>query len=116
MDTDNSPVDREPLLALTGGDIEFANELLQEFARDRRAEGARLIQMLADGSPPTDIFPLAHRLKGSCNMIGATAAGQICLEIEHAARAGDRDLERFSEPLTRLWGELFAWLEAEGLA
>jgi HPt (histidine-containing phosphotransfer) domain-containing protein len=33
----------------------------------------------------------AHTLKGSCHQLGAQALGELCAEIERAAKAGDYD-------------------------
>jgi HPt (histidine-containing phosphotransfer) domain-containing protein len=58
----------------------------------------------------------AHRLKGACQMVGATRLAEVCERVEVAVRAGDSGLtaQAVSEvecEAERITGYLDAWLK-----
>lgn len=85
----NGPVlDREHLLEMTDGDMEFEHELLATYRASARNILARLKTALNSGSS-TQIMREAHALKGASFNVGATAMGKCAGAIEEAARAGN---------------------------
>ncbi|WP_218043132.1 Hpt domain-containing protein [Steroidobacter gossypii] len=84
-------LDREHLLEMTDGDLEFEHELLATF----RASAQRILTRLRDAlnsGISTQIMREAHALKGASVNVGATAMSRCAGAIEEAARAGDVEL------------------------
>ena len=75
------------LLEITGGEIEFVDELVDTYLDD----GAQMIEQLRDaalrGAVPDLVRP-AHSLKSSSVNVGALALGEQCRTLEEAARGG----------------------------
>lgn len=84
-------LDREHLLAMTDGDVEFEHELLTTFRASAQRILARLRDALNSGIA-TQIMREAHALKGASVNVGATAMSRCAGAIEEAARAGNVDL------------------------
>jgi HPt (histidine-containing phosphotransfer) domain-containing protein len=77
------------LLEMTGGDLEFVDDLVDTYL----TEGASLIERLraaaADGDAATgDLMAAAHSLKSSSLNVGALALGELCRSLEADARGG----------------------------
>jgi HPt (histidine-containing phosphotransfer) domain-containing protein len=74
------------LLEITGGEIEFVDELVDTYLDD----GAQMIEQLRDASRGAvpDLVRPAHSLKSSSVNVGALALGEQCRTLEEAARGG----------------------------
>ena len=85
-----SPIDPATfagLLEMTGGDLEFVDELVDTYIADGESQIAALQVAVADASVDGLIRP-AHSLKSSSLNIGALALGELARGLEEAARAG----------------------------
>ena len=74
------------LVEMTGGEMDFVDELVDTFLDDGRNQVDGMRAALADG----DIERLgraAHSLKSGCLNIGALDLGATCRSLEEAARA-----------------------------
>src|SRR3954447_25344307 len=76
------------LIEMTGGEIDFVDELVDTYLEDGANQLAALRAALAAGSSDDLIRP-AHSLKSSSLNVGAPALGAQCRELEEAARTGD---------------------------
>ena len=63
-------------------------QLLQDFQSHIRGDYSKLLEML-EQDDPANVEDTAHRMKGSCRMVGATYLAKACEDIERAARDGD---------------------------
>jgi HPt (histidine-containing phosphotransfer) domain-containing protein len=84
-------IDRETLdrlLDITGGDIEFLDDLVDTYLEDGRAQVAALRAAVAAGVS-ADLVRPAHTLKSSSANVGALELADACRWLEAAARAGD---------------------------
>jgi len=82
------PVAFARLLEITGGEIEFVDELVDTYLDD----GTQLIEQLRDaaaGGAAGDLVRPAHSLKSSSVNVGALALGEQCRTLEEAARGGN---------------------------
>jgi HPt (histidine-containing phosphotransfer) domain-containing protein len=78
-----------------------------ESLADYRRSAQHLVAKLRAARPAEDFQQagaLALRLKSSSRSVGATALGDLCAELENAARAGTRSL--LSQNVARLEAEL----------
>lgn len=86
-------LDRNVLATIVKTEAE-RTRLLQEFHRYIAADVAKLIRQLQSEGPDEDdlaaVADAAHRMKGSCRMVGATELAEVCRRIEETARANDR--------------------------
>ena len=85
-----SPIDPATfagLLEMTGGDMEFVDELVDTYIADGESQVAALQVAVADASVDGLIRP-AHSLKSSSLNVGALALGELARGLEEAARAG----------------------------
>ncbi|HEV7810956.1 MAG TPA: Hpt domain-containing protein [Candidatus Limnocylindrales bacterium] len=76
------------LVEMTGGDLEFVDELVDTYLQD----GASQIAALEAGAAAGDIDALvrpAHSLKSSSLNLGALVVGELARGLEEAARTGD---------------------------
>lgn len=107
----NVPVlDREHLLQMTDGDVEFEHELLATYRASAQNILARLRAAVSSGDV-TQVMREAHALKGASLNVGATAMGKCAGAIEEAARAGNLAVATESARLldneeAALWAEL----------
>lgn len=62
--------------------------VLSKFQLHLRADYGKLLQVLAGGDR-VNVERTAHRMKGSCRMVGAAAMASACAVIEQAARSGN---------------------------
>jgi HPt (histidine-containing phosphotransfer) domain-containing protein len=86
-------IDRETLerlLDITGGDVEFLDELVDTYLEDGRAQVAALKAAVAAGVPEDLVRP-AHTLKSSSANVGALDLADACRQLETVARAGAAD-------------------------
>lgn len=65
-------------------------QVLHDFQSHIRDDRAKLLEMLEQGDR-VNVERTAHRMKGSCRMVGATGLVSACAAIEQAARQGDMD-------------------------
>ena len=63
-------------------------QVLHDFQLHIRGDHAKLILML-DQDDRINVEHTAHRMKGSCRMVGARDMAYACADIEQAARDGD---------------------------
>jgi len=103
-------LDREHLLDMTDGDVEFEHELLATYRASAQKILARLRAALAAGDLK-QILREAHALKGASLNVGAAAMGQCAGAIEAAARRGDLALAldsalQLETEQAALWAEL----------
>jgi HPt (histidine-containing phosphotransfer) domain-containing protein len=86
-----SAIDRaafERLVEMTGGDLDFVDDLVDTYLEDGAAQVAALEAAVAAGRAPDDLVRPAHSLKSSSLNVGALRLGGICRELEEAARSG----------------------------
>ncbi len=79
-------IDREYLKEISGGDVEFEQDLIHTFLESAPA----LIESFRSASESADSTAArhaAHTLKGSSRSVGAVAFANVCEEAEKAARA-----------------------------
>jgi len=103
-------LDRNHLLEMTDGDIEFEQELLSTFRASAQGTLVRLRAALSSGEL-TQVSREAHLLRGASLNVGATAIGECAGAIEKAARAGDLAIAReearqLDAQEAALWAEL----------
>ena len=77
----------ERLVEMTGGDLEFIDELVDTYLDDGATQIAALEAAAAAGSVEDLVRP-AHSLKGSSLNIGALGLGELSRGLEEAARGG----------------------------
>ncbi len=83
----SDPINREHLNEITGGDEEFAQELLVEYLQST-TEIAEELRQQVDSPDCEKIRSLAHSIKGSSLSVGADGISQAAREIEDNARLG----------------------------
>jgi HPt (histidine-containing phosphotransfer) domain-containing protein len=110
------PIDHTVLDKLLCEDRQAVGVVLRQFRSscpgDASALGAALSKNDNKGA-----LRWAHRLKGACQMVGATRLAEVCEHVEAAVRAGDSgliaqavsDIDREAERIT---GYLDVWLDA----
>ena len=111
---DAGPIDHKVLDTLLCEDQEAVGVVLRQFRAscpgDASALGVALSRNDSKGA-----LRWAHRLKGACQMVGASSLADVCERIEEAVRAGDSgpiavavsDIDR---EVQRITGYLDAWL------
>ena len=77
----------ERLLDITGGDLEFLDELVDTYLDDAETQLAALRQAVTDDDA-TAIMRPAHTLKSSSANVGAMAVSDLCRDLEADARTG----------------------------
>jgi HPt (histidine-containing phosphotransfer) domain-containing protein len=75
------------LVEITGGDLEFVDELVDTYLADGVNQVAALEAAAATGSSEDLVRP-AHAMKSSSLNVGALELGGLCRELEEAARIG----------------------------
>ena len=78
------------LLDITGGDVEFLDELVDTYLEDGQAQVAALQAAIA-ANAIEDLVRPAHTLKSSSANVGALQLADACRDLEAAARAGAVD-------------------------
>jgi HPt (histidine-containing phosphotransfer) domain-containing protein len=105
-------LDREAFDQLRGLGRDFLVALVADFRREVPDELARLGQGLADADLET-ASRSAHRLKGTCLMLGASRMAGLAGDVERAAAGGAPDRAADLVPaLERSFDDLVAALEA----
>jgi HPt (histidine-containing phosphotransfer) domain-containing protein len=74
------------LVEMTGGEMDFVDELVDTFLEDGRRQVDALHAALASGDVEALIRP-AHSLKTGSLNVGAMRLGGLCRELEETARA-----------------------------
>ena len=89
MTADNTldPAGLERLLEITGGDLEFVDELVDTFLDDAEAQLAAMDAAVAAGDPEALVRP-AHSLKSNSDNVGATALRDLARQLEADGKAG----------------------------
>ncbi|HEX3427536.1 MAG TPA: Hpt domain-containing protein [Candidatus Limnocylindrales bacterium] len=85
-----TPIDRgvfEALVEMTGGEMEFVDELVDTYLDDGRQQIDALREALATGDAAALVRP-AHSLKSNSLNVGALGLGGLCRELEESARSG----------------------------
>lgn len=86
----DSPIDPAAfgrLVEMTGGDLEFVDELVDTYLEDGRAQVEGLRSAIARGDGEA-VVRAAHSLKSSSLNVGALGLGERCRALEEAARGG----------------------------
>jgi HPt (histidine-containing phosphotransfer) domain-containing protein len=81
------PVAFERLLDITGGDLEFVDELVDTYLEDAVVQVAALRGAVASGVIEDLVRP-AHSLKSGSDNVGAPALTTMCRALEAASRTG----------------------------
>jgi len=87
---DPDPIDQaaiDHLLEITGGDLEFLDELVDTYLSDAVVQLDGMRRAAADGDAAAMVRP-AHSLKSSSENVGATALADGCRTLEADAKAG----------------------------
>ena len=88
--------------AITGGDVEFEREVLDEYLASAPRDIDKLRAAVAAGDAPA-IGACAHALKGASATIGAKGFAAIALELEQAGKKNE--LGAVAQTLARLESE-----------
>ena len=83
----SAPIDYSVLNRVVTNNIEQI-QMLQDFQSHTRADHAKLLKML-EQDDRANVEDTAHRMKGSCQMVGAKHMANACEAIEKTARNGD---------------------------
>jgi HPt (histidine-containing phosphotransfer) domain-containing protein len=83
---DQAAFDR--LVEMTGGEMDFVDELVDTYLEDGAAQVDALEAAVAAGGASHDLVRPAHSLKSSSLNVGALRLGGVCRELEEAARSG----------------------------
>ena len=87
----DGPIDRtvfDSLVEMTGGEMEFVDELVDTYLEDADEQLIALRDALAASDGPALVRP-AHSLKSSSLNVGAMELGVQCRELEELARLGN---------------------------
>lgn len=108
-------LDAKQLHNATGGDPEFAQELLTEYLRTADRTLARIEAAVKSGDA-TELRAAAHALKGSSLTLGATALANLSKEMENLAKEGKVDraaglLEKMRAAFVRLQKKADGYLQ-----
>ena len=76
------------LLEITGGDMDFVDELVDTYLADGEGQVEALREAAARNAV-ADLVRPAHSLKSSSLNLGALALGELARSLEEAARGGD---------------------------
>ena len=74
--------------AITGGDVDFEREVLEEYLNTAPLDVAGIQAAVHAGDAGTT-DAMAHSLKGASATIGATGLAAIALQLEHAGKRGE---------------------------
>ena len=98
-----SPIDREQLAAVSGGDEEAEREILADF-RATNGQDADALRDALERASIGNVAQLAHSMKGAARTIGAGALAEVCEHLEKAGR--DNDWPAIEANREALWREL----------
>ena len=107
--------DRDAVLDMVDGEIEFLHELIEMFLDDLPNYRDSLKSAIDDDDPAT-LQQTAHRMKSSVGNLGGREAQAAVIDLEKIARAGDLTnapelLESCNEKLDRFSAVLNSVLE-----
>lgn len=109
----NTPIDRNHLTEMTGGDVEFEAELMQEFLSSVPGLIASVEAAIAAHNMK-DLEMAAHTLKGSCRSLGAMILSNPCEKLETIARQGSgEDSMPSVEEIHKLYQETHEYIMQE---
>jgi HPt (histidine-containing phosphotransfer) domain-containing protein len=80
----------DALVEMTGGELDFVDELIDTYLDDGAGQVAALRAALAASDVPALVRP-AHSLKGSSFNLGAMELGALCQDLEQRGRSGAID-------------------------
>jgi HPt (histidine-containing phosphotransfer) domain-containing protein len=86
-----TPIDRDvfdALVDMTGGEMDFVDELVDTYLEDGQQQVAALRDAIAAGDTSALVRP-AHSMKSNSLNVGAMDLGGLCRELEERARSGD---------------------------
>ena len=89
---DAAALDR--LLEMTGGELEFLDELIQTYLDDAVMQ-LEAMRAAAVAASPEELIRPAHSLKGNSASVGAERLAELCRQLEADARGGP--VERATE-------------------
>jgi HPt (histidine-containing phosphotransfer) domain-containing protein len=75
------------LVEMTGGELDFVDELVDTYLADGADQLAAMRTALSEGDVPT-LTRAAHSLKSASLNVGALALGDLSRELEEAGRTG----------------------------
>ncbi len=102
--------DYAQLDAITGGDVEFEQEVLSEYLASAPRDLEKLKAAIAAGDAPAT-GATAHALKGASATIGAKGFAAIALELEQAGKKQNMaDAPRMFARLEAEFAELVTFL------
>lgn len=78
----------ERLVEMTGGELDFVDELVDTYLEDGEQQIALLRDAAAGGAGAEALVRPAHSLKSSSINVGALPLGELCRTLEAAAREG----------------------------
>lgn len=84
----SNPVDVSVLAALVGDEPSVILDFLLDF-RNSATKALRELQSASHSGEIVKAGAVAHRLKSSSRSVGALALGDLCAELEEAARADE---------------------------
>jgi CheY-like chemotaxis protein len=106
----DTPIDRSSLAEVAGGDAGVEREILIDFKDANDADMATLRDALARHDV-AQVTRFAHRVKGACRTVGASALAEVCERMELAGRQNDwGGVAREQVALEREFERLNAWL------
>ena len=91
-------IDYTELCKVVPDSIEHS-QVLHDFKSHILTDHNKLLEMVALGDP-SNVERIAHRMKGSCQMVGAKDLAGVCLALEQTARQGD--IKGMHTKMTRL--------------
>ncbi len=89
----NDPIDAAVfanLVEMTGGDLEFVDELVDTYVEEGATQVAAMRTAAAGGDLDT-LTRAAHSLKTGSLNVGAVALGELCRALEEDGRRGTAD-------------------------
>jgi HPt (histidine-containing phosphotransfer) domain-containing protein len=108
--TTQTPVNREYLSMVAGGDQAFERELVESYLQGSPEVLSQLNTSVQTGDREA-VARMAHTLKGSSRAIGAEAVGDVCEIIEHRAREeGVQEVTGAVLELERRYAQLSGYL------
>jgi len=87
MFSTQTPINREYLSMVAGGDESFERELIESYLHESPEVLSQLNNSVQAGDSEA-AARAAHALKGSSRAIGADGVGEVCEILEHQARDG----------------------------
>ncbi|MFK3823920.1 transporter substrate-binding domain-containing protein [Pseudomonas yamanorum] len=79
----------QSLDAMTGGDPQLSQRLLEELLSSSRHDRAELMVLLAQQAAPQDLIEQAHKIKGAARIIQADILAGQCEALEQACGQGE---------------------------